>query len=55
MKECPIELNGFLTKAYFNVIPLESYDARIGMDWLEKYTTKVDYYNKSWNALMDKE
>ena len=42
--ECPIELNGLLTKVNLNVLPLGSYDALIGMDWLEKHRAKVDCY-----------
>lgn len=46
VKECPIELNEFLTTTYLNVLPLGLYDALIGMDWLEKHRAKVDYYDK---------
>ena len=42
----PIEFNGPLTKSNLNVLPLGSYDALIGMDWLEKHRDKVDYYEK---------
>ena len=46
MEECPIEMNGFLTTTYLNILPLGSYDAFIGLDWLERHGSKVDYYNK---------
>ena len=42
--ECPIELNGLLTKVDLNVLPLGSYDALIGMDWIEKHNFKLDCY-----------
>ena len=42
----PIELNGILTKENLNVLPLESYDALICMDWLEKNRAKVYFYEK---------
>ena len=44
--ECPIELNGILTKVNLNVLPLGSYDALIGMDWLENHRAKVYCYKK---------
>ena len=46
MKECPIDLNGILTKVDLNVPPLGSYDTLIGMDWLENHRVKVDFYGK---------
>ena len=44
--ECPIELNGILTKVNLNVLPLGSYDALISIDCLENHTAKVDCYEK---------
>ena len=44
--ECPIKLNGFLTKVNKNFLPLGYYDAIIGMDWMEKNKVKVDCYAK---------
>lgn len=46
VRNFPIELNGFFTAADFHVLPLVSYDALIGMDWLEKHRARVDCYNK---------
>ena len=46
MKECPIELNGFLTNEKLNISLLGSCDALIGMDWLENHRDKVDCYAK---------
>ena len=42
----PIELNGILTKVDLNILPLVSYDALIGMDWLEVYKAKLHCYDK---------
>ena len=42
----PIEFNGPLTKSNLNVLPLGSYDALIGMDWMENHRAKADYYEK---------
>ena len=44
--ECLMEFIGVLTKANLNFLPLGSYDAFIGMDWLEKYRDKVECYEK---------
>ena len=44
LMECRIELNGILTKVNLNVLPLGSYDALIGMDWLENHRAKVDWH-----------
>jgi hypothetical protein len=46
VRECPIELNEFLTTTNLKILPLGSYNALISMDWLEKHQSKVDYYNK---------
>ena len=32
VKECEVNLNGFLTKVNLNILPLGSYDIFIGMD-----------------------
>ena len=44
--ECPIELNGFLTKVNQNVLQLGYYNSLIDMDWLERHRVKVDCYVK---------
>jgi hypothetical protein len=36
VRGCPMDMNGFNTKADLNTIPLGSYDYLIGMDWLDK-------------------
>ena len=33
--KCPLEMDGLVTYADLNVLPLASYDILIGMDWLE--------------------
>jgi hypothetical protein len=42
-----IDMNGLGTKVYVNIIPLDSYDCLIGMDWLEKNRVILDRYNKT--------
>ena len=44
---CLIEINGFPTTIKLNILPLGSYDILIRMDWLERSTTKVDFYAKT--------
>ena len=51
LKECPIKMNGFLTK---KILPLGFYDALIGMDWLLMHRAKVDYYDKVVECLGEK-
>ena len=34
-----------------NVLPLRSYDALIGMNWLEKHRAKVDCYEKTLESI----
>ena len=51
--ECPIELNGLLTKVILNSLPLGSYDVVIGMGWLENHRAKVDFYGKVLECVDD--
>jgi hypothetical protein len=36
VKDCPMDMNELRKMVYFNIIPLDSYDCLIGMDWLDK-------------------
>ena len=47
-------MDGLVTCAYLNVLPLGSYDILIGMDWLESHGVKIDYYNNTFEC-MDEE
>ena len=42
VKECEVNLNGFLTKVNLNILPLGSYDILMGMDWLEQHHVMLD-------------
>jgi hypothetical protein len=46
VKDCPIDMNGLITKVDVNIITLGSNDCLIGMDLLEKYHVILDCYNK---------
>ena len=39
------------TYANLNIVPLDSYDILIGMDWLEVHRVKLDCYNKNFECL----
>ena len=47
VKECEVNLNGFLTKVNLNILPLGSYDILISMDWLEQHHFMLDCLHKS--------
>ena len=47
-------MDGLVTYADLNVLPLGSYDILIGMDWLEVHRVKLDCYNKIFE-FMDEE
>ena len=47
-------MDGLVTYAYLNSLPLGSYDILIGMDWLEVHKVKLDCYNKTFEC-MDEE
>ena len=38
VRKCPLVMDGLVTCADLNVLPLGSYDVLIGMDWLEAHT-----------------
>ena len=51
--KCPFVMDGLVTCADLNVLPLGSYDFLIGMDWLEAHRAKLDCYNKTFECLDD--
>ena len=44
-------MNGLVTYADMNVLPLGSYDILIGMDCLEAHRVNIDCYNKTFERL----
>ena len=54
VEKFPLEMNGLVTYADLNVMPLGSYDILIGMDWLEAHWINLDCYNKTFEC-MDEE
>jgi hypothetical protein len=53
IEDCPVEMNGLLTRVNLNILPLGSYDALIGMDWLTTHKVKLDCYNKTFECIDD--
>jgi hypothetical protein len=51
VKDFQIYTNGLNTKVDVNITPFNSYDCLIGMDWLEKHHTVLDYYNNRSTCL----
>ena len=43
----------FKTQVKLNVLPLESYDVLIGMDWMEIYQVVLNYFEKTFTCLND--
>ena len=44
-------IDGLVTCADLNVLPLGSYDILIGMDWLEAHRVNIYCYNKTFECL----
>ena len=51
VQKFPLVMDGLVTYADLNVLPLGSYDILIGMDWLEVHRVKLDYYNKTFECM----
>ena len=51
VKKCPLVMDGLITCLDLNMMPLESYDILIRMDWLEAHRAKLDCYNKTCECL----
>ena len=47
----PLVMDGLLTYANLNVLPLGSYDVLIGMDWLEAHRANLNCYKKTFEFL----
>ena len=50
VRKFPLVIDGLITCADMNVMPLGSYDVLIGMDWLESHREKIDCYNKTFEC-----
>ena len=53
IKGCQIDINGLETCVNLNILPLETYDILIGMDWLEQHHILLDCLNKNFTCIDD--
>lgn len=53
VRDFAFELNGMPKSTHLNVLPLQSYNILLGMDWLFIHRTKVDFYDKVIEFLND--
>ena len=51
VERCPLVMDGLVTCADLNVLPLGSYDILIGMDWLEEHRETLECYNQDFQCL----
>ena len=54
VENCDLSMSRFKTQVKLNVLPLESYDVLIGMDWLEKHQVILNCFQKTFTCLNDK-
>ena len=46
-------MDGLVTWADMNILPLKSYDVLIGMDWLEAHREKLDCYKNTFECMVE--
>ena len=51
VKDCTVSMDQFETSMKFNVLPLESSDILIGMDWLEQHRVVLNYFDKTFTCV----
>ena len=51
VRKCPFVMDGLVTCADRNVLPLGSYDVLVGMDYLEAHRARLDCYNNTFECL----
>ena len=51
VRKCPLVMDGLITYADLDVLPLASYDVLIAMSWLEAHRAKLYCYNKTFECL----
>ena len=50
VRKCPLVMDGLVTCADMNVLPLGSYDVLIGMDWLEAHRVSLTFLTRILSA-----
>ena len=51
VEKSQLVMNGLVTYVDLNVLPLDSYDVLIGMDWLDSHRVNIDCHNKDFECL----
>jgi hypothetical protein len=51
VKSCLIDMNGLNTKEDLNILPLDSHECLIGMDWLDPHNSLLDCHKKAFTCL----
>jgi hypothetical protein len=51
VKSCLMYMNGLNTREDLNILPLDSYDCLIGMNWLDQHNAILDYHKKEFTCL----
>ena len=51
VKQCIVDLNGYLIEINLKILPLGSYDLLIGMDWSEQQNVVVNYLEKAVSCI----
>ena len=51
VEKFPLVIDGLVTYADLNFLPLGSYDILIGMDWLEAHRVKLDCHDKTFECI----
>ena len=54
VNKCPSVMDGLVTCADMNVLPLGSYDVLIGMDWEGAHRENIDHYINTFKCLDEK-
>jgi len=54
VENCELFMNEFKTHVKLKVLPLGSYDVLIGMDWLEKHTILLNYFERTFTCVDEK-
>jgi hypothetical protein len=55
VKSCLMDMNGLNTRENLNILPLDSHDYLIGMDWLDQHHAILECHNKEFTCLDEEE
>ena len=46
VKQCPVDFNGYFSEVELNLLPFESYDILVVMEWLEQQAAIINCLKK---------